>query len=399
MKPLSRIWETESFREGSPVILTQFINKLGNVGMSLLPILLVDRAYSTETSAWVMTWIKGSFPLAFLVAGWLTDRVSLRTVILLAYVLMGAGMGLIPFAPTAAVIVVFGILARFGEVMANQSVRMLLTESVSLRNQKEALGWMRFAVNLAQIFAYGLGAAVAMVGVAPLMVFDGITALLAAVFGYRRLPAVPAARSLPSDGEPERRLRSFDVFFPLASVALIFAGWTFLYDLFITGIAGKLEVLHPGNGLRLFSAAMVVNTVLCALLAVKASRVLSNPAKVFPSGLLLTAAGLLIAAYGAQREWLVFVGVLFVTLGEVTLGALGQFTLIRLLPGKKNSGSVYSLAMIVMQTGRVLGASLAFPWIVGTQDYTRLTISVGAILVAMTALSYVNRAAFVRATR
>ena len=113
----------------------------------------------------------------------------------------------------------------------------------------------------------------------------------------------------------------------------------------------------------------------------------------------MAAIGLAIATFGAHHAWLVFLGVLLVTLGEVALGALGQFTLIRLLPGRKNSGSVYAMAMLVMQTGRVLGASLAFPWLVGTEDYAKLFTTVTAVVLVLATLSYVNRATFERATR
>src|SRR5262245_14549889 len=85
-----------AFRQSLPVLLTSLVNKSGAIGLSVLPMLLVDGHYSSAQSSLAMTVVKGCTVVAILGSGWVGDRVSLRATVLGALVLEGVGLLAMP---------------------------------------------------------------------------------------------------------------------------------------------------------------------------------------------------------------------------------------------------------------------------------------------------------------
>ncbi len=151
--------------------------------------------------------------------------------------------------------------------------------------------------------------------------------------------------------------------------------------MFLEGGAGRLEILHPGEGLRRFSTMMILNTVLCAAFAVQATKLFQKSWIAITGGMLLTVAGVLLAGWGMSSQLWVFGGMLFITLGELMIGSVAQYTLMRLTPGTK-SGFYYSLGITLMQSGRILGAGSAFPLLIhasGLVPFTAIALLVLAV--------------------
>lgn len=372
--------ESKAFRQSRPVLLTTFTNKVGSIGLSLVPILLVHRGVSTADGAAVLASLKATTIAGTLAGGLLSDRVSARTIVLAALLLSAAGMGFLPFQGALWAILLFGVLAQLGDALTNVVQRILLMDEVDAAHQKEALGWLRMVANFAQIFSFSIAAAASRLGVLPLMVFDAATSALAYVLGLRILPASPPG------GRPERGISaggggsSKAAFF---GVSIVLMGWAFLYELFLAGGAGRLEVLHPGEGLRRFSTMMVLNTAFCAAFAVHASRFFTRSWSAITTGLILTAAGILAAVWGMSSQAFVFGGMLCITLGEIILGALAQFTLMRLTPGARHAGFFYSVGMTLIQCGRLAGAALAFPLLIHAESLTAFTALIAVTLVVL----------------
>ena len=241
--------------------------------------------------------------------------------------------------------------------------RVLLMDQVEAVYQKEALGWLRMVVNFAQIFSYTIAAAAARLGVAPLMVLDACTSAFAFVLGRKILPRKSAegakdrGLSVGKDGVYASKLSFF-------GCSLVLMGWSFFYELFLEGGAGRLEILHPGEGLRRFSAMMILNVILCTLAAVHAARFFHRAWIAITGGMLLTALGILVASWGMSQQVWVFGGMFLITLGELMLGAVAQYTLMRMTPGIVKAGFYYSVGLTVMQCGRIAGAALAFPLLI-----------------------------------
>jgi MFS family permease len=372
------------FRQSRPVLLTTFTNKVGSIGLSLITILLVKRGVSTGQGTFALTTLKGTMLIGTLAGGALSDRFGARTLVLTALLMSASGLGFLPFQTSLWLVVLFGVLAQFAESLMNVVQRILLVEQVELAHQKEALGWMRMTSNFAQIFSFSIAALGSGLGVMPLMLFDSFTSAGAFLVGRAILPAGSGTRpggggrgigGAPAVGGAAAKHAFF-------RCALVLMGWSFFYELFLEGGAGRLEILHPGQGLHRFSTMMILNTVLCAAFAVKAVRTFTKSWSAIAGGLLLTAAGVLIATWGMASQLWVFGGMLFMTVGELMIGAVAQYTLMRLTPGGRNAGFYYSLGLTLMQCGRIAGAALAFPLLihaVSLAPFTELVLAVFAV--------------------
>lgn len=291
------------FRQSRPVLLTTFTNKVGSIGLSLITILLVERGVSTGEGTLVLGTLKGTMLIGTLAGGALSDRLGSRTLVLAALLMSASGLGFLPFQTSLWLILLFGVLAQFAEALMNVVQRILLMDQVELVHQKEALGWMRMISNFAQIFSFSIAAIGSGLGVMPLMLFDSFTSLSAFLMGRVVLPVRPASRAkgrglggAPAVGGAAAK----NAFFRCAVVLM---GWSFFYELFLEGGAGRLEILHPGQGLHRFSTMMILNTVLCAAFAVKAVRTFTRSWPAIAGGLALTATGVLIAAWGMASQW------------------------------------------------------------------------------------------------
>lgn len=362
------------FRQSRPVLLTTFTNKVGSIGLSLVTILLVERGVSTGEGTTVLATLKGTMLVGTLAGGALSDRFGARTLVLGALLLSASGLGLLPFQTSLWLILLFGVLAQFAEALMNVTQRLLLVDQVELVHQKEALGWMRMTSNLAQIFSFSVAALGSALGVMPLMLFDAFTSLSAFFLGRVVLPETTARRSqgrglggAPAVGGAAAKSAFF-------RCAVVLMGWSFFYELFLEGGAGRLEILHPGQGLHRFSTMMILNTVLCAAFAVKAVRTFTRSWSAIAGGLSLTAAGILIATWGMAAQGWVFGGMLCLTVGELMVGAVAQYTLMRLTPGDRNAGFYYSMGLTLMQCGRIAGAALAFPLLIHAVSLAPFTV-------------------------
>lgn len=379
---MDRYLSSPAFKQSRPVLLTTFVNKVASIGLSLVSILLVRRGVSTAEGSLVLSTMKGTLLVGTLIGGALSDRLSPRALVLAALLLSATGVGLLPFAASVWLILLLAVAGQFAEALLNVVQRILLMDLVDFEHQKESLGWLRMVANFAQIFSFSIAAAGSGLGLAPLMLGDAATSLGAFFLARRILPRVEVVpekgRGLGA-GERAEGPASKSAFL---RCALVLLGYAFFYELFIEGGSGRMEALHPGEGLRRFSTMMILNTVVCAAFAVQASRLFRKSFDALVHGLLLTAAGVLIAGWGAASQYWVFGGALLISVGEVMIGAVAQYTLMRLTPSDRSAGFYYSTGLMLMQCGRIAGAALAFPILIRTPSlapYTALVLGALAI--------------------
>ncbi len=113
---------------------------MGAIGLSLVPVLLVERHITTQQSAAVLSAIRLTLIVGVLSSGWVLDRMGGRFTVLVALLMSAVGLGLLPLASTALFIAVFGMLAQYGDGLIRIAFRVILTDSVPFENHKEALG-------------------------------------------------------------------------------------------------------------------------------------------------------------------------------------------------------------------------------------------------------------------
>lgn len=321
-----------------------------------------------------MTAVKGSTIAATLISGWSSDVAGVRITLLLSLVLAAIGLSFLPLHLGFVILMSSGVVAQLGITSINTTMRLLLTQTVERKNQKEALGWMRLVNNMGQVLSYGLATMTASLGALVLIWFDAATSLIAFFVGMKILPQPVSGISSDKhassidkgvDKGTDKRNRAW---WPFIGCTLLLTGWNFAYEFFITGVAGRLKVFYPEQGLRIFSMMMVLNTVLCALLAVKATRVITRVVPSLMMGVVLTTTGLVLGVLGVQALPLVFGAILLLTLGEIIYGALMQFLLIRSVPPSRRENMVYSVAILIANFGRMIAAGLAFPMVVSAHN-------------------------------
>ncbi|MBS1961869.1 MAG: MFS transporter [Bdellovibrionales bacterium] len=349
------------------------MNRIGTIGLSLLPILIVQRELTGSQAAFLLGGVKTVLIVGILLSGVVADRLGGKKTLLLGFASVAVGFSFLPFSNRLGSIFLFAGLAQFGDAVIRVSLRLVLTNTVSRRFHKEAFGWLRMVNNAGQIVSFGLGAVASKFGLLPLMLFDASTALGAIATGTRALPEMKSARrekkaaAKPRETLGEITRRYGKVLLAPVACAFVIAIWNFYYELFMSGIAGRLELLFPGTGLRTFSTMMLVNTILCAAFAVIASKWATRPSRIFGIGLALTVAGMGVAVAQTSSTAWVLGATLIVTGGELFLGSIAQLLQIRLLPDAHLEGFFYSVMVVIAQVGRILGAALAFPWIVSAE--------------------------------
>ncbi len=356
--------------------------------------LLVEGHYSTAQSSLAMTCVKATTVVGTLLSGWAGDTLGLRFTLLSSFFFSALGFLFLPFHLGLIVLIASGMVAQFGNTATNGTIRLLLVKVVDRKNQKVALGWMRTMNNLGQILSYGLGATAAAIGLKLLIWFDGLTSFLALIVGAKIAPnekkeslavdisAPPnESESTPKNAHINESAPRSRGWWPFIGSTLLLAGWSFMYEFYMSGIAGKVKVIWPSDGLRIFSSLMVLNVMICALLAVKAAQFLKNVVKGMVAAAIFTAAGLLIGIYFTDSVPMLFVAAFGMTLGEVVYGVFGQFLLIRLVPASNRPNTLYSVAILVANLGRMAAAGLAFPLIIRAS--TPAPASILVIVVAL----------------
>lgn len=364
---------------------TSLINKCGNIGLSLLPMLLIQRQFTEGQSSLVMSLVKAVMIVGVFVGGWLSDR-GMKRAILLSFCAAGAGLAAIPYAKTLFWMAASASLAQLGQVMFQAPAKLMVTEFVEIREQPESFAWLRTANNLGQVMSYSIGAIFSSFGIPFMMFFDSTTSWLAAGAGLKLLPSEASREKLRAErasSEAAAPSLTSSEWKNFALVTLMLAGFNFLYDLYMIGVAGKCELVFGSQGLRIFSQAMVMNCVLCSVFSIFAARFLENPAIVFPLGTVLCIGGLALSVQGIQSMAVFYLGCFLITASEIVFFALAQTALLRTIPGGKRRGSIYSTSLVIQNIGRILGGALAFSWVVYAARPLPLILSSGGVILAL----------------
>jgi len=347
-----------------PLLLVTLVNRSGTIGLGLLPILLVRREVPTGRAALVMGAVKLALVLGLFAGGALCDLAGARRATLSAFVLSGLGFALLPLAPSVPLLAAAAVLAQLGDAVLPASNRLLLAESVPPEGRREALGWLRSAANLGQIVSLGVGAALGRGSLTVLLWLDSATSFAAAIAGSRLLRPHPASGEEGAAPRPETAEAAPGSSRRLFAYAAVIAAYTLVYELFFVSLAAVTERAFAGRGPRVFSAVMLINVVLCGLLAVVAARRIVSVDLGFGLGIGLTGAGAALASAGTPGVALLSLGTLLVTLGEIAFGAVAQHALLGATPEGPRRGRLYAAAQVVATSGRIAGGALAFPLVV-----------------------------------
>lgn len=361
-----------ALKESFPLVFTSFVNKCGQIGLNLLPILIIEQKIPPGDGALALGIIKASAFIGTYLGGWSSDRLGLRRTLIFSFLLTAIGLGLLPSVPTLFGILILGIIAQTGHAMFPSAARLMLTELLPRQRLQEGIGWLRSANNAGQIVSYSLGALFAGLGTIAFFYLDAVTSMMAALIGVRFLPRGKPAPTPASEAPPIENMVSVrDVFtkkglknkrvraFLLCSVVI--ALFVLIYEIMMIGVAAKSKLQFGENGLKIFSQFMIINTVLCALFAVPAARFFKNLKQVLTWGILIVGVGGAISLHGSPSKLDLFMGALLMTLGEIIFTSMAQFTLLQLTPNSRQRGALYSVSLIFQRMGMTIAGFITLP--------------------------------------
>jgi MFS family permease len=354
-----------AFRSGFPITLTSFVNRTGSIGLSLLPMILIDLHTDSARAALVMGTVKAALVVGSLLGGWASDRFDVRLVYLVSFGLPAIGLGVMPLTHYVWVIAFGAILAQLGNTFYNPTARLLILRLIKASEQQEALGWLRTGNNAGLVVSSLIGMCLASLGTGVLILFDSFTSFVALLLGRKLIPQIDVDKhepATPSDSSPSSEWR---LFLSLCSLLCIFG---FIYELFMVGISAKLRIIFGAEGLRIFSAILAANTILCTLLSVPASKYIRRADIALPAGLILLLTGAAIGLYHPERLLFVFIGLLLLTVGEIVFNSLSLFLLMKFTPQGRRQGTLFGSASTLISIARMVAASLAFPLVVYGQN-------------------------------
>lgn len=351
------------FKKTLPLMITVFINKCGTMGLSLIPMLLVRKHLSVMDSSLIMSIIKFTSVGGSFIGGYFCDIFGMKFTLLLSFALAGLGLGLVPFFSSIVSLTFFSSVSQLGNSMFGGPMRLLIADWMKPEEQQESWGWFRLSNNVGQIFSYGLGSFFAGIGITTLMYFDCMTSLLAVIIGFKIIPKEKKIKekspsNFQSPSNHNDKLKTFIIF------AIVTGGFSCMYEMFMVAMAANSEIHFGYEGVKIFSQIFLVNTVLCALVAVPATKYIKNPRVAFPLGIIFMGIGSAIAFHARHQLFPLFLGTFVVTLGEIYYTALATYVLIRITPQTKMKGSLFGFGLVFQPVGRIIGAGLAFPLIV-----------------------------------
>jgi len=147
----------EALKEAFPLVFTAFVNKCGQIGLSLLPMLLVEKKLGVGEASLVLGTVKASALLGIFLGGYFADKWGLRLSLVSSFLFTGFGLGILPVSEGIILISALAIMAQVGHMMYPSAARLMLNQTISRTRLQEGVGWLRTANNAGMIVSYGLG--------------------------------------------------------------------------------------------------------------------------------------------------------------------------------------------------------------------------------------------------
>lgn len=363
------------FRKTLPLTLTSFINKLGSIGMSYLPMMLIERNYSDTASSFVLGVAKASVIVGTLCGGLVSDRQTPRLAILLALVCSTLGYGLLPLSLSPFAMGFCAFIGGFGTGMFLSPIRMLLLYSVEKGERTRAIAWLRVANNGASIVAFGLGSLTSIFGLGAAFFLDSATSAAGFLLALRTVP-----RTMLSGEESHDVAEVAPSSWPLKLILLVALTtlYSLVYELFLIVAAAKLKITFGNQGQAYFSYGMMINTLLCTLLAIYATDFFRHEMRAMRLGMILMLSGFMAFLFFYQNLVALFLIFTLITAGELAFVTHAQVKVMEMIPKGKRQNVFYSVTLVVQNSGRFVAGLLAFPLFV---NGSHAAVWVGTLLV------------------
>lgn len=297
------------------LVVGTFVNRTGMVVLPFLPLFLTsERGLSIPlATAAVSVYGTGAF-LGGFVGGWLSDRIGRRAVLLAS---LGGGavlLGMIPLAPSTALIMAATLAFGFLGEMYRPAVTAAVADLIDEADRAEAFAILYWSINLGVAVGPALGGLIASWSYLGLFVLDGATLFVYALVVWLAVPETRPADAAGSQPVPVRWAAFGD------GVLLTVALATLLVGLGFTQLFSALPLAMAADGLTELDFGLVVSV----------------------NGGLIALVGLPVAAWAGRRmlSWTLPASVALVALGIGLQAYTDTFTL-------------YALAAVVWTVGEM----------------------------------------------
>lgn len=331
------------------LVVSSFINKSGEMAMSLLPMLLIERRLTAADSSMILGAAKTAQVAGLFVGGIMSDVIGFRVVILTSYVAGFLGFTALPFMVSPSSIGAFSIVAQFGSALFPAAARALVREMKQIE-LKRSMAWLRTASNLGQVVSSMVSIVFGPLGLLIPFLLDGITSLAAFIIGFFTLRD-------PKNGEEHSGEAQVQKGYYLYSMGL--SCYFFVYELGFLSFSGFGKLALGNEGIRAFGIVFLVNTLLCGLLAVPAAHAFHRPSRSLAVGFSLVTLGMMLVTILPKTVFCFVICSLIMTAGEIVFNVHAQTVLLANSSGKTNRH--YGLSLLLQSLGRLAAGVALFP--------------------------------------
>ncbi|MBI2520746.1 MAG: MFS transporter [Bdellovibrio sp.] len=341
------------------LVVSSFVNKCGNMGLQLLPMLLIEKNFTVSTASFIMGFTKSVAPLGSFFSGNIIVFLGAKFVLLTTFILSAISMGLIPFLHSPFLLGLFAVTANFAATIYNPVARNIIKETCPPLQLKKYLAWLRSASNLGQVVSSAMAIFLGKMGLMILFLFDAVTSLMAFFIGriYIQNNKSDKRHDVINDSGQSFIAEGYYTY------TLLMAVYFFIYELGFLSFSAMAKLNFGDKGISAFGIAMIINTFLCGTLAVPAARYLSSGKIWITVGFILTVLGPLVLTFLPKTILVLAFGAFLITSGEILVAVFSQTLLLQNCGGK--IGQIhYGRGLTIQKTGNFLAGVILFPVVV-----------------------------------
>ena len=371
-----------------PIVIPAFIDKLGNAGHSAVGPYLVKLNISEADSSLILGMGKCAAVLAPLALGLLSNRISFKALTICSLFLSALAFACLPLANHWITIMMCVFVTQLASAASRYSIRGSIFDILPSHLQMHGIGWLRIGNNLGSTAGTLIASFFAAGFISGIFYWDAFSSVIAAItmiFLLRKNKS-NVSQAVLENNESNNQIsnsesnglnqsteattcaakpQSKNAVLHVIIFSLFSLSWEIVYDLFDSGASARFERLHPNIGAAFFYKLMLLNTILCAFLTLKANKYLKKPSTSIMIGTLLTATG---AALGISidNRAVQMIGMSLWTLGEI--GTLSILFLLGNTFSKRTShpGFWFGFTAAALNLGKPIAGLLVFPYVVNS---------------------------------
>lgn len=399
-----------------PFVIPAFIDKLGGAGISAVSPYLVTIQMPEAQSSLILGIGRGAAVLAPLALGVLSERVKFKYMVVVSLFISATFFVLLPISTYWPVIMMCVFMTQLSIASVKFSIRGLLFENLPTHLQMEGIGWLRLATNTGSICGYGVASLFATSFIAGIFYWDAASSVVAGIFMILLLrrknsamkETISSTQNMAGNpentpesavnsaiAEPEIKKNNYadpkiekiqhkNAVFHVILFSLFSLLWCLGYDLFDTGASARYERLAPGKGSSFFYSLMLINTIMCAVLSVKAGKYLKKPSKIILAGTVLTTLGAILGLNNGSN-FLKILGMTLWTLSEIGTLAVLLFLINLFAKRTQRPGFWAGFGFAAINMSKPLAGILVFPFIVNSDRpyLILLTLAIPTFIAAL----------------